>query len=67
MPKVPINPRDLTALVPDGPVNRHVQVTLVLDTESGAVSGEYDLEAHREYARNADGDLPKRQQEKKEG
>jgi hypothetical protein len=66
MPKVPINARDLSAIVPDGPVNRHVHLTLVLDTDSGAVSAEYDLDAHRDYARNADGDLPKRQREAKE-
>jgi len=66
MPRVAINARDLSALVPDGPVNRHVTLTLLLDTESGQVFAEYDLDAHRDLARNADGDLPKAQRVKTE-
>lgn len=61
MADVAINPRDLTALVPDGPVNRHVQVTLMLDTESGAITGVYDLEYARAQARDALGNLPPEQ------
>lgn len=56
-----INPRDLTATVPDGPVNRHVQVQLFLDPVTGAITGQYDLDYHRDLARNAAGDLPPEQ------
>lgn len=58
MAKVAINPRDLTATVPDGPVNRHVQVVLYLDTDTGAVSGEPALDIARHEARNSKGELP---------
>jgi len=66
MPRVALNARDLSALVPDGPVNRHVQCTLEVDTDSGQVFAVYDLDAHREYAKNADGELPKAQRPKTE-
>lgn len=61
MTRVPINPRDNTACIPDGPVNRHTQVVLTLDPDTGQVFGEYDLDHARDQARNADGDLPKEQ------
>ena len=61
MAKVAINPRDLTATVPDGPVNRHVQVVFYLDTDTGAITGEPALDVARHEARNSKGELPAEQ------
>lgn len=58
--RVPINQRDWTALVPDGPVNRHAPATLYADAD-GVVHVEYQLEFAREHAKDAKGRLPEEQ------
>lgn len=58
MAKVPVNARDFTAVVPDGPVNRHAQVVLYLDTDTGALSGEPAIEVARHEALGPTGNLP---------
>lgn len=65
MAKVPLLGQYLTATVPDGSVNRAVQVTLVLDTDSGTVSGVYDIDAARQAALGPDGQLPRNQRRKR--
>lgn len=61
MTRVALNPRDLTALIPDGPVNRHTPVILEVDLDSGQVFGVWDLEVSRAQARGPGGSLPPEQ------
>lgn len=58
--RILINPRDWTALVPDGPVNRHTPVTLFAD-EDGLVHVDVQIEHAREQAKDAGGRLPEEQ------
>jgi hypothetical protein len=43
---IPIH-RDFTALVPDGEVNRHVNVRLLFDPDTGEVTAQTDVNAAR--------------------
>jgi hypothetical protein len=61
MSLAPINSRDFTAVVPDGPVNRHCQIVLYFDTESGAIVGEPALDVARHEAKDRVGNLPAEQ------
>jgi len=58
MAKIPINPRDFTVAWPDGPVNRHCQLVVFVDTETGALTGEPALDVARHEALGPRGDLP---------
>jgi hypothetical protein len=58
MSKVALNARDLTTTWPDGPVNRHVQTVLYVDTDTGAVTAEPQLDQARREAFGPDGTLP---------
>lgn len=65
MGQVPLLGPYLTATVPDGSVNRAVQVTLHLDTDTGEVKGVYDIDAARQLAVGPDGQLPRNQRRKR--
>lgn len=67
MAKVPLNLRDGSALIPDGPVNRHTQVLVYFDTDTGALTGEAQLDNARVHALGEDRELPREQRHTEEG